>query len=203
MTAADNFYQITHRKHLYNLTVLDNIPSIIQNGILCYNTAEQIPHTSIALESVQARRESVIIPGGRQLHDYANAYFTYHNPMLYRIKDQADNLCILAVSAAVLDICDCIVSDRNAATDLVRFYSAEDGINRLDYEKIYAKYWNEGSYFEQRNSKAIKCAEVLVPDCIPYDYVVSACVASNEAAEKLRECCFDREVIVKSSVFYR
>lgn len=203
LSTADSFYQITKHKHLYNITPLDNIPSIIRNGILCYNTAEKIHHTSIALSDVQSRRKDVQIPGGLKLHDYANLYFTYHNPMLYRRQDQADSLCILALSAEVLNIEDCVVSDRNAATHLVRFYSAEEGIRKLDFDKIYAQSWIHADTFEQSNRKAIKCAEVLVPYQVPYEYIVGACVVSEEAANILTAYGFDRQISIKPSVFYR
>lgn len=203
MNIADSFYRITQHRYLYNITSLDNIPSIIQRGILCFNSADNIHHTSIALSGVQLRRNNVQVPGGLKLHDYANLYFTYHNPMLYRRQDQADCLCILAVSAEVLDIDDCVVSDRNAAAELVRFYSAEEGIKKLDFEKIYAKYWTHENPFEQNNLKAIKCAEVLVPHHISYEYIVGACVVSDEVANILKASGFDRKISVNPQVFYR
>ena len=203
MSVSDSFLQITGQKYLYNITPLDNISSIIQNGILCYNAAQKLHHLSVALDEVQARRECVCVPGGYNLHDYANLYFTYHNPMLFRRKDQADVLCILALSATVLNIDDCVVSDRNAAASLVRFFSAEVGIRKLDFNKIYAQYWTEGDFFERRDRKAIKCAEILIPHHIPYEYVVGACVVSSAAEETLKNSGFDRKIIVKPSIFYR
>lgn len=203
MNIADSFYEITKHKYLYNITLLDNIPSIIQNGILCYNSAERIHHISIALNDVQLRRNKVQIPGGLDLHDYANLYFSYHNPMLFLRQDQADSLCVLAISAEVLNLTDCVVSDRNAATNLVRFYSAEDGIQKLDFEKIYAQYWTHDNPFVQNNLKAIKCAEVLVPYQIPYEYIVGAYVVSDEAKNIIIANGFDRDVVVQPKVFYR
>lgn len=182
---------------------MDNVQSIMEYGILCYNSAEKFHHTSIALSGVQLRRSNVVIPGGLKLHEYANLYFTYHNPMLYRRQDQAENLCVFALSAEVLDIDNCVVSDRNAATELVRFYSAEEGISKLDFEKIYAQYWTQGNAFEQSNQKAIKCAEVLIPGQIPYDFIVGAYVVSNDAADVLKSKGFDRKIVVNPHVFYR
>ena len=203
MRVADSFRQITKCKYLYNIMPLNNIPSIIQKGILSYNLAEKVLHSSVALSEVQQRRSKVTIPGGLRLHDYANLYFTYHNPMLYRRQDKADYLCILVISADVLDMEDCIVSDRNAATDLARFYSAKEGINKLDFNKIYAQYWTSCDAFEQNNLKAIKCAEVLVPRQIPFDYILGAIVVSNQASDALQAMGFDRKILVKPTAFYR
>ena len=105
MLAADVFYNRTGRKYVYNITSIENVPSIIESGILCFNLAGKIPHNSIAIPTVQDRREQVTIPNGLKLHSYANLYFDYNNPMLYKRKDVADNLCVLAVSASAKVYC--------------------------------------------------------------------------------------------------
>ena len=201
--ASEAFINMTKQRWLYNITVIENIPSIIQHGILCYDLASKIPHTSIALNPVQERRNKVQIPNGMKLHRYANLYFTYHNPMLYARQAQAEDLCILAVSCSVLDTNGCIVTDRNAATGLVKFYSPEEGIRQIDFDKVFAKFWTHENPYEQSNHKAIKCAEVLVPYKVPYDQIMSACVVSEGAKQKLQETGFDRTIAVRSQVFYR
>ena len=203
MSASSDFYRLTHKKFLYNITHIDNIPYIIQNGIMSFDDIKHMSHHSIAMNDVQLRRDSVLIPGGDRLHSYANLYFTFHNPMLYKRQNIAEDLCILAFSCDVLDIKDCVVSDRNAAANLAKFYSAEEGIRNLDFDKIFAQFWIHDDPYEQSNHKAIKCAEILVPHCIPYDYVVAACVVSHNAEQRLRNAGFDREVSINAKVFYR
>lgn len=203
MSASSDFYRLTCREHLYNITHIDNIPSIIQNGIMCFDDIKYMAHHSIAMADVQRRRDSIVIPGGSRLHSYANLYFTYHNPMLYKRQSIAEDLCVLAFSYDVLDIKDCIVSDRNAAASLAKFYSAEEGIFNLDFDKIFAKFWTHDDPYEQSNHKAIKCAEILVPHCIPYDYVVKACVVSQNAKQRLLNAGFDRDITISTKVFYR
>ena len=46
-------------------------------------------------------------------------------------------------------------------------------------------------------------AEVLVPHCIPYDYVVCATVVNETAAGRLRATKFDRDIIVEPRVFFK
>ena len=203
LKASEAFYQRTKKRYLYNITVIQNIPSIIEHGILCYDRASQLDHASIALDSVQQKREKVRVPHGMRLHQYANLYFTYHNPLLYKRQDQAEDLCILAISSEVLDYDGCIVTDRNAATSLVKFYSPEAGIEQIDFELVFAKFWTHPDLNEQNNHKAIKCAEVLIPRKVPYDQILNACVVSEEAKQKLINTGFDREITVKPSVFYR
>lgn len=203
MLAADVFYNRTGRKYVYNITSIENVPSIIESGILCFNLAGKIPHNSIAIPTVQDRREQVTIPNGLKLHSYANLYFDYNNPMLYKRKDVADNLCVLAVSASILNDPRCIVSDRNAATALAKFYSAVDGIQQINFKKVFEQYWVHDDQFEYANHKAIKCAEILIPYSVPYEYVVGAYVANHDAKNALQNAGFDRRIAVNAGVFYR
>lgn len=200
--AADVFYNRTGRKHVYNITSIENVPSIIENGILCFNLAGKIPHNSIAIPAVQERREQVTIPNGLKLHSYANLYFDYNNPMLYSRKDVADNLCVLAVSSLILNDPRCIVSDRNAATALAKFYPAVDGVQQINFKKVLEQYWVHDDQFEYANHKAIKCAEILIPYSVSYEYVVEACVVNQKAKSTLLNAGFDKKITVKPSVFY-
>ena len=85
LTASQKYLQLTGKNCLYNIVAMDNIASIIANGILCYRDAQRHQHTSIALESVQLRREQVVIPGGPNLHQYTNLYFSYNNPIVIAV----------------------------------------------------------------------------------------------------------------------
>ena len=75
-------------KELYFITHIDNIKSILQHGILCYNKAKKILCKSIADYEIQKRSDKVVIPGGKlKLHDYANLYFNPRNAMMFKRKD--------------------------------------------------------------------------------------------------------------------
>ena len=132
-SVADVYYARIGKSYLYNITAIENIPSIMRRGIICYDSARKLQHNSIAMNDVQARRALKGVPNGLRLHQYANLYFTYHNPMMYKRQNIAETICVLALSASVLDIEDCVVSDMNAAADLVRFYPAYEGIGVLDF----------------------------------------------------------------------
>lgn len=203
MLASERYYQLTGKQFVYNIMPIENIPSVLQHGIVCFDQMQHFSHSSIAMNDVQSRRSRVEIPNGYSLHQYANLYFSYHNPMLYKRQGLADELCILALPATVLDLEGCIVADRNAATSLARFYSPMDGLEKLDFSRIHAQFWTDSDQIIQREKKAIKCAEVLVPHSISPDYIAGAYVVSEEAAERLRNCGFGKRIVVNPSVFYR
>jgi hypothetical protein len=171
-------------KELHFITSIDNLGSIIMHGILSHNQAAQLDHLSVALETVQNRRRGKPVPGGLNLHDYANLYFDARNPMMFRLKDRTD-LVVLRVSSDVLDIPDTVVSDGNAAAEGTRFHPSPEGLCHLDSGLIFARYWTDPDYWRQKEKKRVRNAEVLVPNMIPSDYIEDCYV---DTQEKRRAC---------------
>lgn len=82
----------------------------------------------------------------------------------------------------MLDLPNVIVTDRNAATDLVRFRRVAEGLARLDSQRLFAQYWTHpDDLYDQSNHKAEKCAEVLVPDRVEVQSILGAYVANQIA----------------------
>lgn len=202
MRPSDRFTEITGQTGLYNIQAIDNIPSIMQRGLLSNERASRINHVSIAMNEVQVRRNQVRIPNGLKLHQYANLYFDPRNPMLSRKRSQNEEICILKFDRVVLDFDGVILSDKNASSNYAAFFGAMVGLENIDFDLVYARYWTDDDYYAQCRKKSIKCAEVLVPYCIPYDYVVCAAVVNEVAADRLKAVGFDRNIIVEPRVFF-
>jgi hypothetical protein len=169
-------------RELHYITAIANVTSILQNGILSHTLAAQLAHDSVAMPEIQERRRQKQIPGARPLHDYANLYFDAHNPMLSRCRRRNNEICVLRINQNVLDLPNVIITDRNAATDLVRFRRVPEGLERLDSQRLFAQYWTHpGDLYDQDNHKAEKCAEVLVPDRVSVETIIGAYVANRVA----------------------
>ena len=115
----------------------------------------------------------------------------------------AEELCVLAIDTKVLDIEGCIVTDQNAASLTVRFYDACKGIEVIDFEKVFADNWVHENTYETALHRKIKCAEILVPNSVPYDYIAGACVLDEKSKERLEDSGFDKDIIVKADTFFR
>ena len=202
MKVSEKFTEITQQTGLYNIQAIQNIPSIIERGLLSNDRANKIRHVSIAMTEIQERRNRVRIPNGLRLHQYANLYFDPWNPMLSRKRSQNEEICILKFDRSVLDLSGVIVSDRNASSDYAAFYTPEIGLENIDFDLVYARYWTIGDYYEQCRRKSIKCAEVLVPYTISYDYVVCAAVINEKAAYAMECAGFNREIVIEPRVFF-
>lgn len=203
MRPSELFREITTQTGLYNIQAIDNIPSIMQRGLLSNEKSREVEHTSIAMEQVQQKRDTIRIPNGLGLHQYANVYFDPRNPMLSARRSDNEDICILKFDRAILDFEGVVVSDRNASSAYASFYQPEVGLQNIDFDLVYASYWTDDNYYEYLRKKSIKCAEVLVPDKIPFDYVVSAAVINISAKQRLKEVGFDRTIVVVPNLFFK
>jgi hypothetical protein len=159
-------------RELHFITSIENLGSILARGILSHDRASKVSHESVALEDVQDRRRGKRVPNGGRLHGYANLYFHARNPMMYYLTCQGyDNLVVIRVSSAVLDLPDTVLTDGNAASAGTRFYPSPDGLANLDSEMIFAKYWTDPDYWAQQEKKRTRNAEVLVPNLVASRYI--------------------------------
>jgi hypothetical protein len=181
---------------------LENIPSVLRLGILSNERAAKVAHRSVALEVVQERRDSKQIPGGLKLHQYANLYFHARNPMLYKRKERAAEMCVLQVSTEVRHIKGVVITDRNASSDYVRFLHPSQA-ELLDFDAIFAMDWRHTDQFAYFERKSKKCAEVLVPHVVEPRFLTGAYAVDSRVASKLKEAGFDLPVKVDANMFFR
>ncbi len=181
-----------------------NIGSVLCHGILSYEQAARLrtPGTSVAMAEVQERRDQKQVPGGLKLHRYANLYFHARNPMMSKRRNEAQNLCVLRVSKGVLAIAGTVLTDCNAASEWVRFLAPAQW-SELDFDDIFAADWrhpgNAPAYYRH---KSRKCAEVLVPKAVPYQYLEGAYVVDESAAERLSEASFTLPISIDADLFF-
>lgn len=180
-----------------------NIASVMMHGILSHERARKLDHHSVALQPVQERRDRKQVPGGLRLHQYANLYFHARNPMLFKRRAEASNLCVLRISTEVLGIEGTVISDQNAASDYVRFLHPRQW-RVLDFDAIFAMDWRHPddpiSYFRH---KARKCAEVLVPHQVPTEFLTGAYVVDVAAGARLVGLGFSQPIASDPTLFFR
>ncbi len=187
---------------LHCIMPLQNISSVMTHGILSYERAAKLEHHSVAMQPVQDRRDQKQVPGGLKIHQYANLYFHARNPMLFKRKDEAANLCLLQVSTQVLALNGTVISDQNAASDYVRFLHPEQW-QLLDFDAIYAMDWRHpGDQIAYWRHRAQKCAEVLVPHCVDRQFITGAHVVDEAAKVRLIESGFALPVTASPVLFF-
>ena len=180
-------------EHLYHMTHIDNLSSIMSYGLLSHNRAHRDRAvTDISDRNVNERRAQFSI-GGKPLHDYVPLYFNPKNPMLYRRREIQDDIAILAVSRQALFWRGVWFTDGNAASNDTEFYNDLNDLSRLDWNCIWDEYWNH-HYDGTRK----RCAEVLVSNVI-YPQWIEAIIVRDTAARAavLRRVRADIPVVIQ------
>lgn len=187
---------------LHCIMPIKNIPSVMQYGILSNERSAKLPHDSVAMTEIQERRDNVHVPGGLRLHQYANLYFQARNPMMYKRKNQANTLCVLRVSCDVLKADNVVLADQNASSDYVRFLSPNQ-LRLIDFDLVYAADWTHpGDPIAYYRHKARMCAEVLVPNYVPYECIIGAYVLNQTSQNTLLAIGFNLPITINPYLFF-
>ena len=138
------------------------------------------------------------------MHSYANVYFHARNPMMRRLLgDGRDDLIVVRVSQAVLDIPGTVLTDGNAASGATRFYPSPAGLANLDSELIFARYWTDANFSADWDKKRARNAEVLVPDVIPSMYIEGCYVDTPRKRGSCREFGRLPAVTIYREIYFR
>jgi len=146
--------------YLYHMTYIDNLASIIHNGLLSHNEAyrQGLIEADISDPNVQDIRANTVDPFyNRPLHNYVPLYFSPRNPMLYRRREIQEDIVILGLDPRLLSEPNIIFTDGNAAASETFFYTGISRLGQLPWNSIRARSWTD-----IEDGKRIKCAEVLV-----------------------------------------
>lgn len=190
-------------KYAYHFTSIDNLGSIIENGLLCTNLKnhQNISHQNIAERGIQGRRSTMSVPcsDGKFVHDYVPFYFSKRNSMQLGVinKKNIDQI-FLIYFAIPLEIIeeksDVVFSDASANTDIPpNFYNSSslNMLNSLNWDAINSKKWACPTE-EYRHQKM---AELLVPGSIQISEVAYIVVGNKWIKEKVEKVFHTKGVL--------
>jgi hypothetical protein len=189
---------------LYYITAIANLPSIIALGVLSHSRAARVAgHVSIANQEVQDRRAGKRVPNGLMLHDYANFYINARNAMLFSLlDDHCDEMCVLGLAPELIDLPDVVVTDGNAAVQWVTFRPAAEGLQRLDRDVIFLRYWPDPDPIVEERQRQAMQAEVLIPHQVPAQFVSEARVANATARKAVSDVGFALSCRIDRYMFF-
>lgn len=200
-------------QELYYLVAIDNVPSILQHGILSHVRADKLHHKDMSNQQVQDRRENKVIERVKQppqphskplnLHRFVNLFLNPHNAMILAIYQNqnrdSEEICIVRINKAILNRGDVILTDQNAATNGAQFFTAErfslshdQAVCLKHLEAVGFKAVQKLSIFQNKHKeeiavtrKQIRQAEVLVPYYVEASYITGFFVSCQQAQNKL------------------
>lgn len=190
---------------LHYIARVENLPSILELGILSHKQAESIAHRSFAMTEVQARRAGVRVPDGtrygRPLHEYANLYVHARNVTMWVRRDEHRELAVVCIDPTVLDIPGATVTDRNAAAS-PRWGAGAAGLGLLVKERVFTDDWRDPDPFVQARQRKERCAEVLIPNVVPPALFRAIRVSCTPTATLVQAMTSNLEVIVDRKLFF-
>ena len=122
--------------------------------------------------------------------------------MMFKRKSNAQNLCVLRVSASVLSLEGVMLTDQNAASDYVRFLNPTERNDYIKFEWVFADDWTDSEQITQWRKASAKCAEVLIPHCVESEYIIGAYVGNTIAKEKLLKIGFRLDIEENKHIFF-
>ena len=123
--------------------------------------------------------------------------------MLFKRKDEHDQLCVLRVSPDVLDLPNVVVTNVNAARGYVRFSPAPMGLGIVNRERTFATYWTHEDERDQDHHVGQKCAEVLVPDVVDPRFITAAYVSCSPSQQRLRALAPNLPITINADLFFQ
>ena len=177
---------------LYYITHVDNLPSILEKGILSHRKVEEegIKYTPIYDPDIVMNRRDRKLPDGRNLWDFANLYFQPRNAMLYRViffsGIRIEDIIIIGLKRSILNRNDIFVTTGNAASPYTEFISSKDARKYIKsiVEKTDKEWWSP-----EDGSKRELMAECLVPNQVESNYITEIYVANRSTLENVRRIC--------------
>lgn len=198
-------------KNLYYITHIENVDSILRNGILSHARVvkDGLKHERIYNAEIVGNRQHRLTPNRKSLWEFANLYFQPRNPMLYKViygtdGVTLDEVAIIGVKVTILDRDDIYFSAGNAASDKSLILEKQTGkVIMEDYKQYFAaQYWSEDF-----GTKRKIMAECLVPDHVAPSYIDCVYVANHKTAQtlkdKIKELPKQVDVIPEPEMFFQ
>ena len=195
-------------RSLYHITHIDNLPDIIEHGLLSTNERCRlgISHNNIASEDIQYRRSTMMVSCGcgGVIHDYVPLYFCKRCPMLlaiiYNQRVSEQQIIYLEFPIQILEHNQSVFTNRSANASIPpNFYDDTSNLINLNWNAIDTWSWGQ-QYDNEVDISQEKQAEALIYETLPLDLLKRIVVRDNQCKviveNIVRECRADIPNIV-------
>jgi len=211
---------VLNQTPIYRMVHLDNLPTLLERGVIhapAICPDDGLAYRGIHAQDVQVQRADRPVtcgPGGT-IGEYVGFYLGPRSPMLYRIHtghnvaqcDQANIVYLVSTAQAVQRAgLGFVFTDRHTLAAVAAFYDDLTSMEEVDFQTVYAKYWNTTAEHPERQEK--KQAEFLVHEEVPWGLIQRvgvSCAATRRRVERLLEDGAEEDaplVTVESDWYY-
>ncbi len=151
-------------KSLYHLTHINNLQSILTQGLLNHSAGHQ--YRDVSNRAVNARRQIPEPVHNEPIHNYVPFYFNVKNAMLYKVQAECEsNVIILEMYKTMTCLPYTIFSDQNAATNQAKFIWKKHELNDFSWSTIYSDQWNHNGIAN------VSIKQKMMAECLVYQHV--------------------------------
>lgn len=203
---------------LYHMTHIQNLPSIINKGVLyCDKRAQTIKARSIAYVNFKEKRrvKPVPVPPGGVIADYVPFYFAPCSPMLFVIhKGQVDSSLTQSEIVYLTTTIEAIVeagkrfvfTDRHPLSPVAHFTNDLNQLNHyVDWNVMQSAYWHDIEEYPNRKSR--RQAEFLVHQAVEWTLIQHIGVYDQARLQQVNEflahASYKPPVSVQRGWYYR
>ena len=180
--------------YIYHMTHIKNLSNILKYGLLSHNN--NLVKEKIDNKDVNRRRNINEPIYNKNIQDYVPFYFNPKNAMLFVNKEIQDDIVILAFDKSLMFCENMLFTDRNASSNKTNFFNNLENINAINWECINAKTW-----FDYKDGKRKRMAEVLIPNKVPILYCLKI-YCNNKNTEKYLKKSVNIEVEENQQLFF-
>lgn len=185
---------------IYHLSCIENLESIIQNGMIFSNRMihlNKILVKDISYTGIQDKREKqeVPLPPYGNLHDYVPFFFCPRPPLLYPIKskihesfhgDQSSILhLVTSINKVIAQDSQFVFTDGQAIMKFTQFFNDIDDLSALDWLIIKEKYWGNTSDDGDRIRR--KQSEFLIKDSVSVHLIKEIGVMNESISNRVKD----------------
>jgi ssDNA thymidine ADP-ribosyltransferase, DarT/Sel1 repeat len=169
---------------LFHMTHIDNLMSILRNGIYSHNTAPN--YLDISNPDVNSRRERTDPVHKYSLHEYVPLYFNPRNAMLYEKQaEYRSDIVLLEVTRRVCLSNYTLFTERNAAANGCRFAYCLSDVEKFNWPSIQSRNWATDGVVHV-DKKQLMMSECLVYGHIDTEDLVAVHTMNTSMSSKLQ-----------------
>ena len=155
---------ITKFNALFHITHLNNLESILQNGLYCHSAMQN--YVDISDAQVNSKRTKIDEAFKKPLHHYVPFYFNCRNAMLYRVQHEyANRVVVLELDKGICNLPYNLYFDRNAASDYSKCKVDKSAVNHFPWNDIFSNSWHING------EKNLHLLQSMQAECLIYKHV--------------------------------
>ena len=163
-------------EYLYHMTHIDNLESILRNGLFSHkNKYQKVDISDCDVNSRRSRAEPIY---HKLIHSYVPFYINPKNAMLYKRQEIQNEIVILKLRRELIYGNGTIFTDGNASSQKTSFSNNLNELHMLDWDCL-----NDDNWYTHDDGRRTRMSEVLVPNYVCVDNI-EAVICNNSITEK-------------------